>query len=157
MAYYSLLSSFALVIVCLFLPPAAVFLVEGGFGEDFGINVVFTFLGWLPGVLHALTIIFAAQNLRIDHGRQRTHKKQVRFRRKLHDVTVPNMHASRKVCAESREHNAQRLRTGGKIQRRRRRPTPYPTDRNLDVEGTNYVPLPTIREGEPKSALKFRS
>lgn len=100
MAYYSLLSSFALVIVCLLLPPAAIFLVQGGFGEDFCINVVFTLLGWLPGVVHALTVIFASKNLRIDHSRERTHQKQVRFRRKIHGVTMPNVHARRVVCCE---------------------------------------------------------
>jgi len=39
------------------LPPAAVFL-EVGLSLHFWINLILTILGWVPGVLHALWILF---------------------------------------------------------------------------------------------------
>ncbi|KAK4150509.1 hypothetical protein C8A00DRAFT_17975 [Chaetomidium leptoderma] len=38
------------------LPPLAVYFRRGA-NKDFGLNVVLTLLGWLPGVLHALYIV----------------------------------------------------------------------------------------------------
>ena len=42
------------VIVALFIPPLAVYMKKGTIDNDFWINVVATFLGGLPGVVHAL-------------------------------------------------------------------------------------------------------
>ncbi|KAJ5115391.1 hypothetical protein NUU61_001150 [Penicillium alfredii] len=39
------------------LPPLGVFL-ERGCGADFLINICLTILGWIPGIIHALYIIF---------------------------------------------------------------------------------------------------
>jgi len=39
------------------LPPLGVFL-ERGCGADLIINIVLTCLGWIPGIIHALYIIF---------------------------------------------------------------------------------------------------
>ena len=44
------------VIFAWFLPPLGVFL-QAGVGGALIINIVLTFLGWLPGVLHALWLI----------------------------------------------------------------------------------------------------
>jgi uncharacterized membrane protein YqaE (UPF0057 family) len=46
------------VIAAIFLPPLGVCL-EVGFTQDFWINVILTLLGWIPGVVHALFIIFS--------------------------------------------------------------------------------------------------
>lgn len=45
------------VIVALFIPPLAVYMKTGKIDNDFWINVVATFLGGLPGVVHALWVI----------------------------------------------------------------------------------------------------
>ncbi|KIS71575.1 uncharacterized protein UMAG_10003 [Mycosarcoma maydis] len=45
------------IILAIFLPPLGVFL-ERGCGADFWINVLLTILGYLPGIVHALYIIF---------------------------------------------------------------------------------------------------
>ncbi|CBQ67374.1 Plasma membrane proteolipid 3 [Ustilago sp. UG-2017a] len=45
------------IILAIFLPPLGVFL-ERGCGADFWINVLLTILGYLPGIIHALYIIF---------------------------------------------------------------------------------------------------
>jgi uncharacterized membrane protein YqaE (UPF0057 family) len=42
-----------LIILAIFLPPLAVFLIAG-FGRDFWINLILTLLGWLPGMVHAI-------------------------------------------------------------------------------------------------------
>jgi len=44
------------IILAVILPPLGVFL-ERGCGSDFLINIVFTILGYLPGIIHALYII----------------------------------------------------------------------------------------------------
>lgn len=46
-----------LVIVAVFLPPLAV-LIKVGFSTQFWINVLLTILGYFPGLLHALWVIF---------------------------------------------------------------------------------------------------
>lgn len=44
-------------LVCaIFLPPLGVFL-QVGLGTDFWINIVLTFLGYFPGIIHAVWII----------------------------------------------------------------------------------------------------
>ena len=44
-------------IICAFiLPPLGVFL-QVGFGLQFWINIILTFLGFIPGILHALWVI----------------------------------------------------------------------------------------------------
>jgi uncharacterized membrane protein YqaE (UPF0057 family) len=45
-----------LIIVAIFLPPLAVFLMVG-LGRDFWINLILTLLFWLPGTLHAIYLI----------------------------------------------------------------------------------------------------
>ena len=45
-----------LIILAFILPPLAAFLVVG-LSTHFWINLVLTFLGWLPGTVHALWLI----------------------------------------------------------------------------------------------------
>ncbi|CAG9943914.1 unnamed protein product [Clonostachys rosea f. rosea IK726] len=45
------------IIFAVILPPLGVFL-ERGCGVDLLINIPLTILGWLPGLIHALYIIF---------------------------------------------------------------------------------------------------
>ncbi len=45
-----------LIILAIFLPPLAVFLMVG-LGRDFWINLILTILGWLPGMVHAIYLI----------------------------------------------------------------------------------------------------
>jgi uncharacterized membrane protein YqaE (UPF0057 family) len=43
-------------ICAIFLPPLGVFL-QVGIGRDFWINLVLTFFGYLPGIIHAVWVI----------------------------------------------------------------------------------------------------
>ena len=45
------------VILALFLPPVGVF-VKKGFGGSFLVNCLLTLLGFFPGMIHALFVIF---------------------------------------------------------------------------------------------------
>lgn len=45
-----------LIILAIFLPPLAAFLVVG-LGTHFWINLILTLLFWLPGTIHALWLI----------------------------------------------------------------------------------------------------
>lgn len=45
------------ILIAFILPPLAVFL-KVGFGMHFWINVILTMLGWIPGVLHALWVLY---------------------------------------------------------------------------------------------------
>jgi uncharacterized membrane protein YqaE (UPF0057 family) len=45
------------VILCFFIPPLAVYLKKGTIDGDFWINLVLTFLGGIPGLLHGLYIV----------------------------------------------------------------------------------------------------
>ncbi len=45
------------VILAVILPPLGVFF-EVGFGKHFWLNVLLTLLGWVPGIIHALYVIF---------------------------------------------------------------------------------------------------
>lgn len=45
------------IIIAILLPPLGVFL-EVGFGGPFWINVLLTLLGYVPGIIHALYVIF---------------------------------------------------------------------------------------------------
>ena len=45
-----------LIVLAIFLPPIAVFL-KRGLGKDLVINIVFTLLLFLPGVVHALLLV----------------------------------------------------------------------------------------------------
>ena len=47
-----------LVIAAILLPPLAVALVDG-VGLQLVISIILTILGWLPGVIHALWVIFS--------------------------------------------------------------------------------------------------
>lgn len=44
------------IILAILLPPLAVFL-RYGLGTAFWINVIFTLIGWLPGVIHAFYVL----------------------------------------------------------------------------------------------------
>lgn len=44
------------IIAAIFLPPLGVFL-QVGIGKDFWINILLTFLGYIPGIIHAIWII----------------------------------------------------------------------------------------------------
>ncbi|MFE1744967.1 YqaE/Pmp3 family membrane protein [Coleofasciculus sp. H7-2] len=44
------------ILIAIFLPPLGVFL-QVGIGRDFWINLVLTFLGYFPGIIHAVWII----------------------------------------------------------------------------------------------------
>ncbi|AUH32823.1 YqaE/Pmp3 family membrane protein [Paracoccus tegillarcae] len=46
------------VIVAILLPPLGVFL-KVGIGKQFWINLLLTFLGFIPGVIHALFVIMS--------------------------------------------------------------------------------------------------
>lgn len=45
------------IILSIILPPVGVFF-QVGFGKHFWINVVLTLLGYLPGIVHAIWVIF---------------------------------------------------------------------------------------------------
>lgn len=45
------------VIVALLIPPLAVYMKKNTIDNDFWINLVLTFLGGFPGVIHALWVI----------------------------------------------------------------------------------------------------
>ncbi|GAB4304886.1 MAG TPA: YqaE/Pmp3 family membrane protein [Oscillatoriaceae cyanobacterium M33_DOE_052] len=44
------------IIVAIILPPLGVFL-QVGIGKDFWINILLTFLGYIPGIVHAVWVI----------------------------------------------------------------------------------------------------
>jgi uncharacterized membrane protein YqaE (UPF0057 family) len=46
-----------LIIIAILLPPLAVFL-KAGAGKDLLINIILCILFWIPGVLHALWVVF---------------------------------------------------------------------------------------------------
>jgi len=46
----------SIVVIALFLPPVAV-LIEYGHGKQFGQNLLWTLLGFYPGVIHALWLV----------------------------------------------------------------------------------------------------
>ncbi|MBN1123600.1 MAG: YqaE/Pmp3 family membrane protein [Sedimentisphaerales bacterium] len=45
-----------IVIIAIFWPPVAV-LIKHGFGQDFWKNLLFTLMGFYPGVIHALRLV----------------------------------------------------------------------------------------------------
>ncbi len=50
------MSNLVRIIAAIFLPPLGVFLTVG-IGTDFWINLLLTFLGFIPGIVHAIWII----------------------------------------------------------------------------------------------------
>ncbi|MBD2343336.1 YqaE/Pmp3 family membrane protein [Anabaena subtropica] len=44
------------ILCAIFLPPLGVFL-QVGIGKDFWINILLTFLGYIPGIVHAVWVI----------------------------------------------------------------------------------------------------
>jgi uncharacterized membrane protein YqaE (UPF0057 family) len=44
------------ILCAVFFPPLGVFL-QVGIGKDFWINILLTFLGYIPGIIHAIWII----------------------------------------------------------------------------------------------------
>ncbi|MBD1907957.1 YqaE/Pmp3 family membrane protein [Funiculus sociatus GB2-A5] len=44
------------ILIAIFIPPLGVFL-QVGIGTDFWINLVLTFLGYVPGIIHAVWVI----------------------------------------------------------------------------------------------------
>ncbi|UPQ89633.1 YqaE/Pmp3 family membrane protein [Vibrio sinaloensis] len=47
------MNKLVMIILCIFLPPVAVFL-DKGLGKDFLINLILTFFFFVPGAIHAL-------------------------------------------------------------------------------------------------------
>ncbi|KJY84577.1 membrane protein [Vibrio galatheae] len=47
------MNKFIMILLCIFLPPVAVFL-DKGIGKDFIINLVLTIFFFVPGSIHAL-------------------------------------------------------------------------------------------------------
>jgi uncharacterized membrane protein YqaE (UPF0057 family) len=45
------------IIVCLFIPPLAVYMKKGKIDNAFWLNVVLTILGGIPGLIHGLYVI----------------------------------------------------------------------------------------------------
>lgn len=45
-----------IILLCIFIPPLAVFLIKGGIDNDFWINLVLTFLCGIPGIIHAFIV-----------------------------------------------------------------------------------------------------
>jgi uncharacterized membrane protein YqaE (UPF0057 family) len=45
------------VILCFFIPPLAVYLKKGKIDNEFWINLVLSFLGGIPGILHGLYVV----------------------------------------------------------------------------------------------------
>ncbi|KAE8445844.1 hypothetical protein EG329_012767 [Mollisiaceae sp. DMI_Dod_QoI] len=60
-------------VLSFFLPPVAVWFTEG-FGIDFWINVILTFLGYFPGSIHAIYIWFVwiERKWQTHHGKEVT-------------------------------------------------------------------------------------
>jgi len=50
------MDDFVKIVIAILLPPLGVFL-EVGFGKDFWINILLTFFGYIPGIVHAVWII----------------------------------------------------------------------------------------------------
>ncbi len=44
------------ILCAIFFPPLGVFL-QVGIGKDFWINILLTFLGYIPGIIHAVWVI----------------------------------------------------------------------------------------------------
>jgi len=51
-----------IVIIAIFWPPVAVY-IRHGFGREFWKNVLFTLLGFYPGVIHALRLVETGKNI----------------------------------------------------------------------------------------------
>lgn len=47
--------SFFIALLCFICPPLSVGL-QRGFGHDFSMNVLWTLLGWFPGIIHAYIV-----------------------------------------------------------------------------------------------------
>jgi uncharacterized membrane protein YqaE (UPF0057 family) len=45
-------------LLCIFLPPLAVYLHEGEINTRFWISLILTLLLWLPGIIYALIVVF---------------------------------------------------------------------------------------------------
>ena len=51
-----------IVIIAIFWPPVAVY-IRYGFGREFWKNILFTLLGFYPGVIHALRLIETGKDI----------------------------------------------------------------------------------------------
>lgn len=49
-----------LIVLCILLPPLAVYLHQGEINNKFWISVVLTLLFWIPGVIYALIVVLGA-------------------------------------------------------------------------------------------------
>jgi len=47
-----------LAILCVFVPPLAVYLYEDSIGNNFWIDLILTFLFWIPGMIFAFLVVF---------------------------------------------------------------------------------------------------
>lgn len=57
LCYYILMSMLIEILIAVVLPPLAVFL-KVGLSFHFWINIILTLLGYVPGLLHALWVVF---------------------------------------------------------------------------------------------------
>ncbi|KAK5013192.1 hypothetical protein LTR39_003770, partial [Cryomyces antarcticus] len=81
-------ASFLLVLCCILLPPLAVYLVHGP-GDAFCLNFFLTLLLWVPGILHAFTVIFSKEGVRVNHRIKRFKIRVPGRRKKVAVVAVP--------------------------------------------------------------------
>lgn len=52
-----------LIILCIFLPPLAVYLFKKSIDTNFWVDLILTILGWLPGMIFAFLVCFAGVSL----------------------------------------------------------------------------------------------
>jgi uncharacterized membrane protein YqaE (UPF0057 family) len=52
-----------LIILCIFIPPLAVYLFQSAVKNDFWLDLVLTLLGWLPGIIYAFLVCFAGVSI----------------------------------------------------------------------------------------------
>lgn len=52
-----------LIILCIFIPPLAVFIFEDSITTNFWVDLILTILGWLPGMIFAFLVCFAGVSL----------------------------------------------------------------------------------------------
>jgi uncharacterized membrane protein YqaE (UPF0057 family) len=63
MAADSDVNTVLIAILCIFIPPLAVFLYQNSLTIDFWIDLLLTFLFWLPGIIFAFLVCFAGISL----------------------------------------------------------------------------------------------
>jgi uncharacterized membrane protein YqaE (UPF0057 family) len=51
-----------MILLAIFVPPVAIYLHQGGINQTFWINLVLTFLGGIPGCIHALYVVLTQES-----------------------------------------------------------------------------------------------